>query len=290
MRVARAAANPGGDAVFAAITDDGDMYRLPVDSFPALLEAARGEGESPQAWITARLDGQRPFGKYDERMTQLPVAPAEVWAAGVTYERSRSARSEAVGGAAKSEPTIYDKVYEAERPELFFKSTASRLAAPGGQVRLRSDSNSQVPEPELVLVLDREGKIAGYTAGNDMSARDIEKDNALYIPQAKIWNGSCSIGPAIRLADPEENPYEWTIRARIVRGDAAVWEADASVGQLKRKLTELAEYLFRDNVFEDGTCLFTGTCIVPPEPFTLASGDRIEITIDRIGTLVNEVK
>lgn len=304
MRIARVRNESEQAIELLAVTDNGAAYKLPVPSFPALLEAARAEGIAPKAWVSRWLadnpEAVRPWSSEAEAVL-LPHEPAEVWAAGVTYERTRAARSEAVskGNGNRAEraetaeavgPTIYDKVYEADRPELFFKSTASRLGTPGGHVRLRSDSSSQVPEPELVLVLTRDGEIAGYTAGNDLSARDIEKENPLYIPQAKIWQGSCSIGPAIRLVDPSENPYEWTVTCSITRDEQEVWHASASVGQLKRGLTELAAYLFRDNIFEDGVCLFTGTCIVPPEPFTLQSGDRIDIHIDRIGKLINFVQ
>ncbi|REE86533.1 2-dehydro-3-deoxy-D-arabinonate dehydratase [Paenibacillus taihuensis] len=310
MRIVRVMNESTQAIELLALTDEDIAYKLPVSSFPALLEAARAERAAPKAWVSSWLadnpEAVRPWRAETEAVL-LPHEPAEVWAAGVTYERTRAAKSEVVSKskgkgececkcegegniAAKSEPTIYDKVYEADRPELFFKSTASRLGAPGGHVRLRTDSLSQVPEPELVLVLTYDGEIAGFTAGNDLSARDIEKANPLYIPQAKIWNGSCSIGPAIRLADPAENPYDWTITCSIARDEQELWQASASVGQLKRSITDLAAYLFRDNIFEDGVCLFTGTCIVPPEPFTLQSGDRIDIHIDRIGKLVNFVK
>lgn len=180
-------------------------------------------------------------------------------------------------------------MYNADRPEIFFKSTAKRLIGHNGEVNLRSDSNWQIPEPELGLVLDKKGAIIGYTIGNDMSCRDIEGENPLYLPQAKIWKNSCSIGPALLLADAVENPYDFEIICKISRERKIIFTGKAKLEQLKRTLDELVDYLIRDNEIFDGTVLLTGTCIVPPNNFTLKRGDVIEIEIPGIGVLVNSV-
>jgi 2-dehydro-3-deoxy-D-arabinonate dehydratase len=216
-----------------------------------------------------------------------PIGSQEVWAAGVTYYRSRDARMDEAresGGA-----TFYDRVYDADRPELFFKSTAPRVVAPGGAVRVRRDSKWSVPEPELVLVIDAAGTVVGYTAGNDMSARDIEGENPLYLPQAKVYDGSCSIGPAV-LFTAEPLPPTTAIGLSIVRGGRVVFEGATTTGQIKRGFDELADWLRRESTFPVGCYLFTGTGIVPPDAFTLASGDEVAITIDAIGTLNNIVE
>ena len=212
-----------------------------------------------------------------------PIDTQEVWASGVTYLRSKVARmEESVGGG-----DFYDHVYEAARPELFFKSTARRVVAPGKPVRIRRDSTWNVPEPELALVLSASGAIVGYTIGNDMSSRSIEGENPLYLPQAKVYDGSCALGPAILLNDGEKN--ERAVRMTIARDGAAVFTGETSTGQIRRPLQELAEYLFREATFEDGVFLLTGTGIVPPDDFTLRSGDVVSITIEGIGTLENPV-
>jgi 2-dehydro-3-deoxy-D-arabinonate dehydratase len=215
-----------------------------------------------------------------------PIGTQEVWAAGVTYYRSRSARMEESKSAGGGD--FYDRVYSAERPELFFKSTASRVAGPGTHVRIRSDAKWNVPEPELTLLINQHGQIIGYTIGNDMSSRDIEGENPLYLPQAKVYDRSCALGPCI-LVTPEPLPTTTPIRIEILRRGVSAFSADITLAELKRVPTQLVEYLFRDNSFPAGAFLMTGTGIVPPDSFTLASGDRIRITIDPIGTLENEV-
>ncbi|MCR9081868.1 MAG: fumarylacetoacetate hydrolase family protein [Cyclobacteriaceae bacterium] len=213
-----------------------------------------------------------------------PIGNQEVWAAGVTYYRSRTARmeeSQDAGGA-----DFYDKVYEADRPELFFKATASRVSAPGGQVMIRKDSTWDVPEPELTLLLSSTGKIQGFTIGNDMSSRSIEGENPLYLPQAKVYQGCASIGPCILIQDEIEVNTE--IKLEIFRAGKLVFEGITDLTQLKRKPQELAEWLFRANTFPAGCFLMTGTGIVP-DNFTLQKGDRVEISIDGIGTLSNQV-
>lgn len=216
-----------------------------------------------------------------------PIVGQEVWAAGVTYYRSRTARieeSQTAGGG-----DFYDRVYTAERPELFFKATAHRVVGPGGVVRIRRDSHWNVPEPELALVVTRTGKIIGYTVGNDMSSRDIEGANPLYLPQAKVYDRSCALGPCILIAD-EMLPAATEIELRIERGRETVFTGDTTLAQLKRTPETLVEFLFRDNSFPQGCFLLTGTGIVPPDDFTLQQGDKISIIIEPIGTLVNIVE
>ena len=216
-----------------------------------------------------------------------PVQSQEVWAAGVTYYRSRSARIEESKEAGGGD--FYDRVYQAERPELFFKATGPRVIGPGGSVRIRSDARWSVPEPELTLVLSATGKITGCTIGNDMSSRDIEGENPLYLPQAKVYDGSCALGPCIWLS-PTPLPLETLhIGLEIKRSGNVEFAATVALTELKRDPQILAEYLFRDNSFPAGCFLMTGTGIVPPDSFTLASGDVIEITIDPIGKLTNTV-
>jgi 2-dehydro-3-deoxy-D-arabinonate dehydratase len=218
------------------------------------------------------------------------LAPAdgrmEVWAAGVTYERSRAARM------AESEQSadIYDRVYAAERPELFFKSAAWRLSGPGAPVSVRADSSIDVPEPELAVVLNADGAVTGYTICNDMSSRSIEGQNPLYLPQAKTYAGSCAVGPWIVPAWEIPDPYGLTIELTISRDGAVAWAGTATTSTLHRKIDELAAWLFRENEFPAGVILSTGTSLVPELPFTLRAGDEVRITISGIdGALVNPV-
>jgi 2-dehydro-3-deoxy-D-arabinonate dehydratase len=215
-----------------------------------------------------------------------PVVGQEVWAAGVTYYRSRSARIEESKDAGGG--SFYDRVYAAERPELFFKATGRRVVGPGGAVRIRSDAKWSVPEPELTLLINPSGVIIGYSIGNDMSSRDIEGENPLYLPQAKIYDGSCAIGPCVLLSS-EPLSKTTTIQIEITRQGKTVFTGSTTLAELKRDPRELAKYLFRDNSFPQGVFLLTGTGIVPGDDFTLASGDVIRISIDGIGTLENYV-
>jgi 2-dehydro-3-deoxy-D-arabinonate dehydratase len=215
-----------------------------------------------------------------------PVGSQEIWASGVTYYRSRSARIEESKDAGGGD--FYDRVYTAERPELFFKAVGHKVVGPGGKVRIRSDAKWSVPEPELTLVVSAGGAIVGYTVGNDMSSRDIEGTNPLYLPQAKVYDGSCAIGPGILIA---EEPLASTtkIAIEILRGAKAEFTAETQLAEMKRDPKTLVEYLFRDQTFAAGCFLLTGTGIVPPDSFTLASGDEIRISIEGIGTLSNVV-
>jgi len=214
-----------------------------------------------------------------------PVEQQEVWAAGVTYLRSKKARMAESDFSASA----YDRVYEADRPEIFFKSLPEKVVPTGEPVGIRSDAQWNVPEPELALVLNSRGQIVGHTIGNDMSSRDIEGENLLYLPQAKTYHRSCALGPWITLGTPEAVAREWTINLEIWRNGQPAFSAETSVGQIKRSFAELAGYLFRCQVFPHGAVLLTGTGIVPPESFTLAAQDEIVIAISGIGRLQNPV-
>ena len=220
--------------------------------------------------------------------TMLPVIgdKQELWAAGVTYFRSRTARmqeSAEVGG-----DSFYDRVYNADRPELFMKATPHRVVGQGGTLRLRRDSKWMVPEPELTLLISPNGKIIGYTAGNDLSCRDIEGENPLYLPQAKTFDGCAAVGPAICVID-SSIAKETAISIVIDRAGATVFEDATDLSQLKRSPETLVEYLFRECSFPHGCLLMTGTGLVPPDDFTLHAGDRVSITIDGVGTLTNQI-
>jgi len=215
----------------------------------------------------------------------LPIASQEVWAAGVTYQRSRVARME----ESVISKSAYDLVYDAPRPEIFFKADPRRCRATGQTLRLRDDSKWMVPEPELALVISARGQIVGYTIGNDMSCRDIEGENLLYLPQAKTWDACCAIGPAILLAEPAQDIRSAAIRCTILRGGNPAFSGETKVSQIKRSFEELVGYLFRNQTFPHGVFLLTGTGIVPPNEFSLVAGDVVRIEIDGIGTLENPV-
>ena len=224
--------------------------------------------------------------KWDEASVLAPIGTQEVWAAGVTYLRSREARREESKSTGGGE--FYDRVYDADRPELFFKSTPARVVGPGACVRIRRDSRWSVPEPELALLIDPRGRIVGYTIGNDMSSRDIEGENPLYLPQAKMYDGSCALGPGV-LVSEGPLPKTTEIQLEIIRRGAIAFGGATSLGQMKREPSELVDYLFREMTFHAGCYLLTGTGIVPPDSFALEHGDEIRITIPPIGTLRNVV-
>jgi 2-dehydro-3-deoxy-D-arabinonate dehydratase len=215
-----------------------------------------------------------------------PIGTQEVWAAGVTYLRSRDARMEESKGSGGA--SFYDKVYEAERPELFFKAQPHRVAAQGEEVYIRHDSTWNVPEPELTLFINSKGSIQGYTIGNDMSSRSIEGENPLYLPQAKVYQRSAALGPCLYVPAAPLPPTT-QISMVIRRNGKDVYSGEVAISQIKRKLPELASWLYRDMDFPEGCFLMTGTCLVPDNEFTLAKGDKVEITIDHIGTLANTV-
>ncbi len=215
-----------------------------------------------------------------------PIVHQEVWAAGVTYFRSRTARMEEAKTGSGGH--FYDLVYAADRPELFFKSAPWRVVGPGGTVRIRRDATWNVPEPELALLISRGGHIVGYTAGNDMSSRDIEGENPLYLPQAKVYDGACALGPALVIAEGSP-PRDTRIALDIRRGGETVFSASTTLAEMKREPTTLIDYLYREMSFPHGCVLLTGTGIVPPDDFTLQQGDEIDVTIDEVGTLTNVV-
>jgi 2-dehydro-3-deoxy-D-arabinonate dehydratase len=214
-----------------------------------------------------------------------PIDLQEVWAAGVTYSRSKVARMEESEGAAR----FYDRVYDADRPELFFKATPSRVSGPNGPVRIRADAQWNVPEPEFALLLSPSMKIVGYTIGNDMSSRDIEGENPLYLPQAKVYRQSCALGPVVWLEEEPQDHRPMEISLEIRRAGETAFSGESASGQMKRHFGELVEWLGRDNLFPHGAFLLTGTGIVPGDAFTLAPGDLVSITVPEIGTLRNRV-
>jgi 2-dehydro-3-deoxy-D-arabinonate dehydratase len=275
-----------------------DGPRLALEAAPGRkldLTAADPEAFGSMASWLARPD---PLAAVHEAAARAPVLPPgvalralapvdqqEVWAAGVTYERSRQARREesADGG------DVYDRVYEAERPELFFKALPHRVRGPGEPIRVRADSSWSVPEPELALVLSAGGALVGLTIGNDVSSRSIEGENPLYLPQAKVYEGSCALGPAVALAGAGLDPRALEIAMTIRRGGAEAFSGRASTARLRRSPEELAGWLFRELSFPWGAVLLTGTGLVPPDTFTLEPGDVVEIEVEGIGRLVNEV-
>jgi 2-dehydro-3-deoxy-D-arabinonate dehydratase len=263
------------------VEDGGRHFRVPESNWDALVAH-----DNLDTYLRSVVDSGNPAAALASARLEAPIGSQEVWAAGVTYFRSRSARmaeSKDAGGG-----DFYDRVYTAERPELFFKATASRVAGPGSNVRIRTDATWSVPEPELTLLINPRGQIIGYTVGNDMSSRDIEGENPLYLPQAKVYDRSCALGPCILISN-DPLPSTTSIQIEILRGGNAVFSGATTLAELKRKPADLAAYLFRENTFPYGAFLMTGTGIVPPDDFTLAPADKIRITIGPIGTLENEV-
>ena len=214
-----------------------------------------------------------------------PIDDQEVWAAGVTYKRSQTARMEESEAAA----SCYDRVYTADRPELFFKATPNRCSGHLGTLRIRTDATWNVPEPELTLVLSNRGKIVGYTIGNDMSSRDIEGDNPLYLPQAKVYNQCCGLGPWITLAEAMPARDKIGISLKIIRDNKTVFSGETSVSQMARQFEDLVQWLIRDNDLLNGAFMLTGTGVVPDSSFTLAKDDTVHISISGIGTLTNTI-
>lgn len=264
------------------VEEDGHYYRIGGLTWDALITH-----QNLERCLNAVIQNEAPVTDFRFADLVAPIAEQEVWAAGVTYFRSRGARMEESKDAGGGD--FYDRVYLAERPELFFKSTASRAVGPGTKVRIRKDAHWSVPEPELTLVVNPRGEIIGYTIGNDMSSRDIEGENPLYLPQAKVYDGSCALGPGI-LVTTNPLPRSTEIALEIMRGGRIEFAGSVALTELKREPKTLVEYLFRDNSFPNGCFLMTGTGIVPPNSFSLSSGDKIRITIEPIGTLENEVE
>jgi 2-dehydro-3-deoxy-D-arabinonate dehydratase len=274
--------NRAGEIKVGLQGDDATVFDLTpagITALQPLLESADPLEQLRQ------LPPDLPRLPQSEAMLCAPVERQEVWAAGVTYLRSKTARMEESDFSA----TAYDKVYAAERPEIFFKSLGEKVAGPGEEAGIRQDARWSVPEPELALVLNSAGKIAGYTIGNDMSARDIEGQNLLYLPQAKTYHRSCALGPCITLGASESEARTWSIRMEIRRDGAVVFGGETSVARIQRRFEELAGFLFRCQKFPHGAILLTGTGIVPPDNFTLEAGDIVAIDITGISRLQNTV-
>ena len=273
---------PSGHAQIGAIIADTviDLGAAGIESLSQLLEYS-------EMMVTAETSLQRrlPGWPLSEVRLLPPIERQEVWAAGVTYLRSKHARIEESDFSANA----YARVYEASRPEIFFKAMPDKVVGHLDPVGIRRDAKWNVPEPELVLVVNSRGEIVGYTIGNDMSSRDIEGENLLYLPQAKIYDRSCSVGPCIVAGVSEGEARTWTIELSIERAGASVFHGSTDVGQIKRSFAELVHYAFRSQTLPHGALLFTGTGIVPPEKFTLLAGDRVRISISGIGAIENPV-
>ncbi len=255
-----------------------DLSQAGIDSITSIIES-----EDPLETVRAALSHA---AKMNGAYTVLcPVERQEVWAAGVTYLRSKTARMEESDFSANA----YDLVYDAERPEIFFKSLPEKVVGPDGDVGIRRDGKWNVPEPELVFVVDSRGRLVGFSIGNDMSSRDIEGENLLYLPQAKVYAKSCAIGPCVVIGAGETDVRGWTIGIEIARNGEVVFAGETKISQIKRSFGELVEFLCRAQEFPHGAMLLTGTGVVPPDEFTLASGDEISISISGIGTLKNTV-
>lgn len=271
-----------GPACVGAVTDEGvvDLTTAGIASLAVVLDAADPTG----VVRAARAAAAAPLPLAAVRLLP-PIEQQEVWAAGVTYLRSKTARMEESDFSA----TAYDRVYEAARPEIFFKAVAEKVVGPDDDVGIRADARWNVPEPELALVMNPRGDIVGCTIGNDMSSRDIEGENLLYLPQAKVYDRACGLGPWIVLGCEEAEARHWTVSVTIDRSGREVFSGRTRIDQLKRSFQELASYLWRSQTFPHGVVLLTGTGVVPDESFTLAAGDRVTIHIDGIGTLANAV-
>jgi 2-dehydro-3-deoxy-D-arabinonate dehydratase len=283
MRLCRFAADASADVRLGLITTSGtltDLTGAGVHRMQDLLERADLADELMRL-ARAGLEERR----LDSVQLVTPVESQEVWAAGVTYLRSKQARME----ESELSADVYDRVYDAARPELFFKSLPGKVVSPGDAVGIRRDARWNVPEPELALVISAAGRIVGFTIGNDMSSRDIEGENVLYLPQAKIYTRSCAVGPWIVVGAGEDEARAWTIRLEISRDGQPVFAGETRAGQIKRPFAELVDYLFRSQTFPNGVVLLTGAGVIPPDAFTLAADDHVRITISGVGSLENPV-
>lgn len=274
---------PNGEEAVGELEEDRLFpLNLSAGQFKSLADIM--EERDPLEAADFLVNRRKPIGVQDATIL-APIDRQEVWAAGVTYRRSQSARMEESESAA----SCYDRVYSSPRPELFFKATAHRVSGPGQPLRIRTDSSWSVPEPEITLVLSSRLTLSGFTIGNDMSARDIEGQNPLYLPQAKVYDACCGLGPCITLAG-KMPPYETIeIRMSIRRRGVAVFEGQTNVAQMARSFDDLIDWLGRENSFPNGAFLMTGTGIVPDSDFSLEPRDLVEISIDGIGKLVNPV-
>jgi 2-dehydro-3-deoxy-D-arabinonate dehydratase len=283
MKLCRFTAGNGADVRIGLVGDAGTVRDLTVAGVHRLDDLLE-RSDLANAFESLTRHALPEHG-LDEVRLLTPVESQEVWAAGVTYLRSKQARMEESDFSARA----YDHVYEAARPEIFFKSLPHKVVASGEAVGIRQDARWSVPEPELALVMNSGGHIVGFSIGNDMSSRDIEGENLLYLPQAKIYDRSCAIGPWIVVGPTEEEARQWAVRLEIRRDGAVMFDGATRVDQLKRTFGELAEHLFRSQTFPTGAVLLTGAGIVPHDSFTLNAGDCVRITISGIGTLENPV-
>jgi 2-dehydro-3-deoxy-D-arabinonate dehydratase len=272
----RLVASDGDDAFDLTSADDGP------DALVDVFRERAASGRSVDEVATEYVDDADSID-LDEAAVDQPVDPGEVWAAGVTYQISEEARQEE-----SDKPDVYIDVYESERPEVFFKASPARTVGPGEDVGVRGDSEWDVPEPELAVVL-HEGEIVGFTVGNDVSSRSIEGENPLYLPQAKVYDRCCSIGPCVASVETVPDPHDLEMTMTIRRDGDVAYQENTHTGEMVRTCEELASYLTRHNVIPETTVLLTGTALVPESGFTLRPGDRVEITIEDVGTLENGV-
>ena len=284
VKLAYFTADRGGELRFGLLSGER-VIDLAQSGGPASLAAAL---QMSAAEILAALRAAEDAPQVDMPLTSVvlkaPIDHQEVWAAGVTYLRSRDARMEE-----SSQRDVYDRVYDADRPELFLKATPNRVSGPGEAIAIRGDSGWDVPEPELVILLNAHGELVGYTIGNDVSSRSIEGENPLYLPQAKVYSRCAALGPAVVTIDELPDVSNLEIQLTIRRGGTELFQDSTATSQLHRSLSDLTDYLLRDNEFPAGVFLMTGTGIVPPSEFTLQDGDEVTIRIDGIGSLVNPV-
>jgi 2-dehydro-3-deoxy-D-arabinonate dehydratase len=284
VKLAYFTADRGGELRFGLLSGER-VIDLAQSGGPASLAAAL---QMSAAEILAALRAAEDAPQVDMPLTSVvlkaPIDHQEVWAAGVTYLRSRDARMEE-----SSQRDVYDRVYDADRPELFLKATPNRVSGPGEAIAIRGDSGWDVPEPELAILLNAHGELVGYTIGNDVSSRSIEGENPLYLPQAKVYSRCAALGPAVVTIDELPDVSNLEIQLTIRRGGAELFQDSTATSQLHRSLSDLTDYLLRDNEFPAGVFLMTGTGIVPPSEFTLQDGDEVTIRIDGIGSLVNPV-
>ncbi len=273
---------PSGESGLGVLVPEG----IRVMPFPAGCRSLADVlySADPRALVQKHLSESRLISLAEVDL-QAPIDHQEVWAAGVTYKRSQVARME----ESETGASHYDRVYTAPRPEIFFKGTARRVSGPGGPVRIRKDTKWSVPEPEFALVISPQGKLVGLTIGNDMSARDIEGENPLYLPQAKVYNECCALGPCVLLPEGPLDRAKTKIQMSIRRRGVEVFQGESNLDQMKRSFEELIDWLFRDQSFPDGVILLTGTGVVPPNEFTLAGGDLVTMDVTGIGSLSNTV-
>jgi len=276
---------PAGTVRLGSIQDDRILPLLDTDpSVHSLYQIL--EADDPAALVATLIGSEQSSLSIQEVTLLPPIDHQEVWAAGVTYKRSKSARMEESEAAA----SCYDRVYDADRPEIFLKATPHRVVGPGQPIHVRSDSQWNVPEPELTLVLDSRLRVVGLTVGNDVSSRDIEGENPLYLPQAKVYNASCALGPWITLIQSVPDPQALQISLQVARDGTTVYQGTTNTTQMARSLGDLVDWLGRENSFPNGAFLMTGTGIVPDSSFTLKTDDVVDIKIEGIGVLSNPVK